>query len=328
MVFGKGDGDQAIRRESLYGSEDEMAYGGVMSFMRRKYTRDLTGVDVAVSGVPWDVATTGRAGARFGPRGVRNGTVGLAELRSYAYGFDPFDTLACIDWGDVYIDSGHPEEIVELLENHARTMLDADVSMLTLGGDHFITYPLLRAHHAKHGPISLVHFDAHVDTWNDDGTRLDHGSMFRRALNEGLIDPHSSVQIGIRTWNSDDFGFTILGAPWVHDNGPAAVVDVVNEVVGHERPAYVTFDIDCLDPAYAPGTGTPVSGGLTTAQAMACIRGLGDLNLVGMDVVEVAPPYDISEITSVAGATMAYEYLCLLAIKKGAVPEPPFGRWP
>lgn len=324
-MFEGNRGDQAFQKERLLGTEGDLTFAGALSFMRRRYTRDLAGADVVVSGVPFDMATSGRPGARLGPRAIRAGSVGLAELRSYPHGFDPFETLAVIDWGDVFFDYGYPAEIVEVLHQHAKSILDSGSSMLTFGGDHFITYPLLKAHAEKHGPVSLIHFDAHVDTWDDDGGRLDHGSMFKRALDEGIVDSSTSVQIGIRTYNTDDFGFTILGAPWVHRYGPEAVLEVVGEVVPNDKPAYITFDIDCLDPSYAPGTGTPVAGGLTTAQALAIVRGLGQLNLIGMDVVEVAPAYDNAEITAIAGATLAYDYLCLQAIRHGAKPSE-FGR--
>ncbi|MDE0653142.1 MAG: agmatinase [bacterium] len=318
------EGDQAFRSEGLGGREPEMTYGGAVSFLRRKYTRDIADTDIVVSGVPFDMATSNRPGARLGPRAIRAASVGLAELEAYPFGFDPFDHLAIADYGDCFIDYGHPEAAVERIEAHATEILAHDTTMVTLGGDHFITYPLLRAHAEKFGTLSLVHFDAHCDTWPDDGDRLDHGSMFLRAAREGIIDPASSVQIGIRTHNSDTFGFTILGAPWVHREGIPATVDVVREVVGDAK-AYLTFDIDCLDPAFAPGTGTPVSGGLTTAQALEAVRSLGGLDLVGMDVVEVSPPYDVAEITALAAATLAHDFICLQATGAGA-PGADYGR--
>ena len=208
--------------------------------------------------------------------------------------------------------------MVEKIERHADKILSAGVSMLSFGGDHFLTYPLLRALAKVHGPISLVHFDAHSDTWDDDGERLDHGSMFLRAAREGILVPERSVQIGIRTQNDCTHGFNILHAPWIHDHGGELTSARIHEIVGTENPAYITFDIDCLDPAFAPGTGTPVVGGLSTAQALQILRCLGDLNLIGMDIVEVAPVYDHAEITALAAATIGHDYLCLLAQKKGA----------
>lgn len=322
-------GDQAFRsdsssRDGLLGRRTEMTYGGALSFMRRAYTRNLTHADIAVSGICFDVATSGRPGARFGPRAIRAASVGLAELQAYPWGFDPFDTLAVVDHGDCYLDWGHPTDAPKAIEAHADAILATDTQMVTLGGDHFITYPLLRAHAKKHGPLSLIHFDAHCDTWDDEAGRLDHGSMFLRAAQEGLINPATSVQIGIRTMNSDTHGFTILGAPWVHREGIPAVLDVVREVVG-TSPAYLTFDIDCLDPAFAPGTGTPVVGGLTTAQALDAVRGLGGFDIVGMDVVEVAPAFDVSEITALAAANIAHDFICTQAVAAGAISRP-YGR--
>jgi agmatinase len=174
---------------------------------------------------------------------------------------------------------------------------------------------LLRAHQRKHGgPLSLLHFDAHSDTWADDNDRIDHGTMFWWAAKNGLVDPATSVQIGIRTTNPDTLGFNVIDAPGVHASGVDAVVARTREILG-ERPVYLTFDIDCLDPSYAPGTGTPVCGGLTTHQAMSVLRGLAGINVIGMDVVEVAPAYDVGEITALAGAHLAMEMLYLYACR-------------
>ncbi|VVD33492.1 agmatinase [Paraburkholderia dioscoreae] len=312
-------GDGAIRRASLYGSSIENTYAGVLSFMRRKYTRELDGVDVVVSGVPLDLATTFRSGARLGPAAVRAASVQLSELHPYPWGFNPFDDLAVTDYGDCWFDAHNPLTIKASIVEHARTILRSGAKMLTLGGDHYITYPLLIAHAEKYGrPLSLIHFDAHCDTWADDSPdSLNHGSMFYKAVKDGLIDPKTSVQIGIRTWNDDFMGINILDAAWVHEHGTRATVEQIASIVG-ERPAYLTFDIDCLDPACAPGTGTPVAGGLSSAQGLAIVRGLGALNLVGADVVEVAPAYDQSEITAIAAAHIACDLLCLWRQRKVA----------
>jgi agmatinase len=292
-------------------------YAGVLSFMRRPYTRDLTGVDVAVSGVPLDLATTFRSGARFGPAGMRAASVQLAELGAYPWGVNPFDHLNVVDYGDCWFDAHNPLGIRDAIVAHAREILAANAKMLTFGGDHYITWPLLIAHAEKYGkPLSLIHFDAHCDTWPDDNRdSLNHGSMFYKAIREGLIDPARSVQIGIRTWNDDFMGVRILDAPWVHRYGTQAVVDEVLSIVGNS-PAYLTFDIDCLDPAFAPGTGTPVAGGLSSAQALAIVRALGDVNLIGADVVEVAPAYDHSDVTALAAAHIAADILCLMRHRK------------
>ncbi len=312
-------GEQPFRADELNTHWPEMTYGGALSFLRRRYTRDLTGADVVVSGIPFDSATSNRAGARGGPRAIRAASTGLAELGSFPFGFNPLRTLNVVDYGDCFLDFGYPQHVVEAVEAHADEILASGASMLTFGGDHFVTYPLLRAHAKLHGPLSLVHFDAHSDTWPDDGERLDHGSMFLRAAREGLIDPSRSIQVGIRTDNENTHGFTIVSAPWIHTHGVDATAEHIRRVVGDHK-AYLTFDIDCLDPAFAPGTGTPVAGGLSTAQAVGIIRQLTNIDFIGADVVEVAPSYDHAEITAIAGATVAYDYLCLLALRAGGRP--------
>lgn len=313
------EGDFAFRGGAGEAKFPEMPYGGALSFLRRRYSRDLAGVDVAVSGIPFDSATSNRSGARLGPRAVRAASSMVAELDGFPWGFDPFDHLEVVDYGDCQFDFGYQHHAVEVIEAHADAILATDTTMLTLGGDHFVTYPLLKAHAKVHGPLALIHFDAHSDTWPDDGERLDHGSMFLRAAREGIVDPTRSIQIGIRTVNPADHGYTIRTAPWIHEHGPAAVVGDIRSVVGDHK-AYVTFDIDCLDPAHAPGTGTPVVGGLSTAQALAILRSLGECNLVGFDVVEVAPAYDHAEITALAAATIGHDMLCLLAEQRRTSP--------
>lgn len=305
----KKDGDYAITRESLYGITNEPTYAGATSFMRRKYTRNLSGVDLVVTGIPLDTATTNRPGARFGPRGIRAASANIAWMRPYNTTVDPFEKLAVIDYGDCFFDFGLPETIPDTIEAHASKIIDAGPALLSLGGDHFIAWPLLKAHAKKHGkPLSLLHFDAHSDTWEDEQGRVDHGTMFRHAAKDGLIDPAHSVQIGLRTTNDDTLGFNILDSAWVHEHGIDDVIKKTKKVLG-KHPVYLSFDIDCLDPSCAPGTGTPVCGGLTTHQAIQIIRGLMGINLIGMDIVEVAPIYDVGEITSLAGATLAVEMI-------------------
>ena len=307
--------DHAIVREDLYGTTPEPTYGGALSFMRRKFTKDMNGVDIAVTGIPLDTATTNRPGARFGPRAIRAASSIMAWEKPYGMEFDPFDKLAVVDAGDCYFDHGRPESTSEEIEAHAFGIIEQGPALLALGGDHFVSYPLLRAHHRKHGgPLSLLHFDAHSDTWADENDRIDHGTMFWWAAKNGLVDPASSVQIGIRTTNPDTLGFNVIDAPDVHASGVEAVVARTREILG-SRPVYLTFDIDCLDPSYAPGTGTPVCGGLTTHQAMSVLRGLAGINVIGMDVVEVAPAYDAGEITALAGAHLAMEMLYLYACR-------------
>lgn len=309
----KGSGDHAITRDDLYGTTPEPTYAGATSFMRRKYTRELDGVDVVVTGIPLDTATTNRPGARFGPRAVRAASSIMAWEKPYGMEFDPFDRLAVIDYGDCFFDFGQPQKVPAAIEAHATQIISKGPAMLAIGGDHFISFPLLQAHAKKHGaPLSLIHFDAHSDTWADEDGRIDHGTMFFHAAQQGLVDPASSIQIGLRTTNPDTMGFNILDAPWVHEHGIEAVIKKIRSVVG-DRPAYLTFDIDCLDPSYAPGTGTPVCGGLTSYQALEILRGLAGTNVAGMDIVEVAPAYDVGEITALAATALAMEMLYLYA---------------
>ncbi len=306
--------DAAFTSEGDRGIHSEPTYSGALSFLRRRYTKDLTGVDVAVTGIPLDTATTHRPGARFGPRGLREASSNLAWERPYGCAFNPLDRLSVVDYGDCLWDHGRPELIPAAIEAHIAGILGAGVVPVSLGGDHFLSFPVLRAMAKQHGTLSLIHFDAHSDTWNDaEGEgRVDHGTMFYHAVKEGLVDPAHSVQIGLRTHNDDTMGFHVMDGPWVHRNGIDAVIAKTRETVG-DRKVYLTFDIDCLDPSFAPGTGTPVCGGLTTAMAMEIMRGLGGLNFVGMDLVEVAPIYDVGEITSLAGATLVYEWLAVYA---------------
>lgn len=308
-------GDQAFIREDLRGTRSEPTYAGALSFMRRRYTRDLDGVDLVVTGVPLDLATTNRPGARLGPRAIRAASSIMAWARPYGAPFDPFDRLAVVDYGDCLFDFGRPETVPQSIEDHAATIIGAGPALLALGGDHFVSWPLLKAHAKRHGaPLSLVHFDAHTDTWSDEDGRVDHGTMFWHAAREGLVDPARSVQIGIRTTNDDTIGFNILDAAWVHEHGVEAVAAEAKRIVG-DRPVYLTFDIDCIDPAFAPGTGTPVCGGLSTYQATAILRRLAGIDVIGMDVVEVAPAYDVGEITALAAATIAMELICLYAAR-------------
>jgi len=304
-------GDSAISRASLKGYEKENTFAGVLSFMRRRYGKDLSEVDVAVSGVPLDLATTNRPGARLGPAAIRAASVQMNEPL-HPWGYGPCDHLSVIDYGDCWIDAHKPSTIFNSIVDHAREILASGAKMLTLGGDHYISYPLLKAHAERFGgPLSIIHFDAHCDTWADDEPdTLNHGTMFYKAIKDGLIDPARSVQIGIRTWNDDFMGVNVLGADWVHREGIAEVLKKVRSIVG-DRPTYLTFDIDCVDPAFAPGTGTPVAGGLSSAQALAILRGLIGINWIGMDVVEVAPAYDTSGITALCAAQIAAEMLCL-----------------
>ncbi len=272
--------------------------------------------DWVITGVPFDMATSGRAGGRHGPAAIRQVSTNLAwEGNRWPWNFDLRDRLNVVDCGDVVFSFGDAQDMSDSLQAHTEKLLESGKRCLTFGGDHFVTLPLLRAHAKHFGKMALVHFDAHTDTYAN-GSKFDHGTMFFHAPNEGLIDPNHSVQIGIRTEFDRDNGFTVLDAAQVNDRGVDDVLAQIKQIVG-DMPVYLTFDIDCLDPAFAPGTGTPVIGGLTSDRALKLVRGLKDLNIVGMDVVEVAPAYDQSEITALAAATLALEMLYIQADKKG-----------
>lgn len=288
------------------------------TFMGCKLTRsfDTDDIDVVISGIPWDQTTTGRTGARFGPASIRKASAHLAwELRRWPWEFSAFDILGVIDWGDLSLGSAEIDQMSSEVQQHASQILQAGKTMLTFGGDHYISLPLLREHAKKYGPIGLIHFDAHTDTEREPD-QYHHGTMFYHARNEGLIDPGRSVQIGIRTeYIRDDHQLTVLDADWVMAHNTGDILNTVKRVVG-DHSAYVTLDIDCLDPGFAPGTGTPVVGGLSTSLALKLLRGLTGSNLVGMDIVEVSPPYDHAEITSLAAATLGLEFLYVLAANR------------
>lgn len=309
--------DQAWTRPSPYGTQSEPTFSGALSFLRRRYSKELTGVDVAVFGVPFDLATTNRPGARFGPRAVREASASLAWCQPYAWPFDPLERLHVIDYGDLIIDAGKPDTIPLQIESQVAPMVAAGVLPLALGGDHFVSLPMLRALHKRHGALSLVHFDAHSDTWADAEFRIDHGSMFFHAAREGVVAAERSIQLGMRTFHAETHGYEVWQGHELHERGLTAALAAIHARVG-QAPCYITFDIDFLDPAFAPGTGTPVCGGFSTHQALTLIRGLVGLNIVGMDVVEVAPAYDHAMITALAGASVAQELLALVASQKAA----------
>ena len=303
--------DLAFTRAADRGLAHENTFAGATSFLRRRYTRDLAGVDLAVTGIPFDQAVTNRPGTRLGPRALREASALLVTDPPYGWAVDPLSDAAIVDIGDMPFDYARPADVPARIEAHAEAILAAGAACLVLGGDHSISLPLLRAHARKHGPLALLQFDAHCDTWaDDDPARIDHGTGFYKAVKEGLIDPAASVQVGIRTVNPDPLGIAWIDAAEVHETGPAATAARIRAILG-DRPVYVSFDIDALDPAFAPGTGTPVWGGLSSHQAAAILRGLAGLRMVGGDVVEVSPPFDPAGITAIAGASVALEMLCL-----------------
>ena len=304
--------DGAFTATAKRGLSYENAFAGATSFLRRLYTKDLTGFDLAVTGVPFDQAVTHRPGTRFGPRAIRE----ASSLQPYdpPYGWDDFDPLAefaIADYGDMAFDYADVAGVPDLVQAHIAGILAQGCGTVTLGGDHFITLPILRAYAEKYGPLSVVQFDAHSDLWPDDNmARIDHGTMMYKAVKLGLVDVTRSVQIGIRTECADYLGMPYIDARTCHEKGANWVAGQIKTRVA-DHPTYVTFDIDALDPAFAPGTGTPVWGGLASWQAASILRDIAGINMVGGDIVEVSPPYDTTGATAIAGAHIAMELCCL-----------------
>ena len=304
--------DHAFTRDDLRGLSNENTFGGATSFLRRRYTKDLTGVDIAVTGIPFDQAVTNRPGTRLGPRAIREASTLQSPDAPYGWPFDVLSEMAIVDYGDLAFDYANIPAFPAALQAHIAGILAGGAASVAMGGDHYITFPILKAYAEKYGPISLIQVDAHTDTWPDDNMdRVDHGTMFYKAVKMGIVDPARSVQIGIRTTNEDTLGVNIIDAREVHEIGPAEVARRAREIVG-DHPTYLTFDIDGLDPAFAPGTGTPVWGGLSSAQAAVLLRQLAGINIVGGDIVEVSPPFDTTGATAIAGAHVAVELCCLL----------------
>ena len=295
-----------------------MTYGGALSFLRRRYTRELAGVDVAVMGFPYDAAVTYRPGCRLGPRAIRAASVQLAELKAFPWGFDLFEALAVVDRGDCLLDPHHPETVAPAIEAAAAEVIASGARLLSLGGDHFVAWPLLRAHAAAYGPLALVQVDAHGDLWPDDPGRIDHGTMMGRAIREGLVDAARSTQVGIRTFHDSAEGLEILTAPWVHRNGIAAAVEVVRARAG-DAPVYLSLRHRRARPGLRAGDRDAGAGrARELAGAGVRARAGAACDLVGMDIVEVSPPFDHAEITALAAATLAHDWLCVLAAKAGA----------
>jgi guanidinopropionase len=303
--------------------EDPMVrprYTGIPTFMRAPFAEDLSKVDIGLVGVPFDGGVTNRTGARHGPREMRNQS-SLMRRANQSTGVDPYDCCRVADIGDAWVqrpfalDQAHGEIQAFFDEVQA-----AGVLPISAGGDHSITLPIFRAI-ARERPVGMVHFDAHCDTGDDYlGSKFHHGAPFRRATEEGLLDPKRTIQIGIRgslndlsVWDfSHDSGMRVVYMEEFYERGPKAIVEEARRVVG-DGPTYVSFDVDGLDPVYAPGTGTPECGGFSMLEAQIMLRGLRGLNLVGGDLVEVAPPFDPSGNTALVGATVMYEILCLVA---------------
>jgi guanidinobutyrase len=278
------------------------------------------GIEVGIVGVPLDIGTSNRTGTRFGPRQIRAESV-LVRPYNMATGAAPFDSFQVADLGDVALNPFNLKDSIDIIEQHYRKLLQDVSTPMSLGGDHTIALPILRAVAEKHGPVALIHVDAHADV-NDTmfGEAVTHGTIFRRAIEEGLVKPEKMFQIGLRAtgYAADDFdwarskGVTVVQAEECWYKTLAPLMDSVRQTIGTEQPVYLSFDIDGLDPSVAPGTGTPEPAGLMTSQGLEIIRGCFGLNLVGCDLVEVSPPYDTTGNTALLAANLFFEMLCSL----------------
>jgi guanidinobutyrase len=302
------------------GGNEMPRFSGIASMFRLPVQSDSSELDVAITGVPLDIGTSNRNGTRYGPRQIRSESV-LVRPYGMATGAAPFDSFQVADCGDVALNPYNLADSIELIESHYRDSLAHDVIPVSIGGDHTITLPILRAIAEKHGPVAMVHVDAHADI-NDlmFGEKVAHGTIFRRAIEERLIDPNKMVQIGLRAtgYDADDFdwsrqqGVRVVTAEDCWYRSLAPLMEEVRQMIGPDTPAYLSFDIDGLDPSVAPGTGTPEPGGLTGPQGLEIIRGCHGLNLVGCDLVEVSPPYDTTGNTALLAANLVFEMLCSL----------------
>lgn len=298
-------------------------FAGIKTFMRLPYSEDLSGADFAMMGVPFDTGSTYRIGARFGPQAIRTAS---SILRPHNIELDVNYLEHCsgVDYGDLPVNPGYIEDSYQSIEQALARVVRAGVIPLLLGGDHSITLPELRAVAKENGPVALVQFDAHLDTGDEYfGRKYNHGTVFRRAVEEGLLLPEKSIQVGMRgsVYSKNDLlgssalGFDVVTAGKCREMGAARLIERIRERVGAQR-VFVTFDIDFVDPAYAPGTGTIEVGGFTSWEAIQLVHGLRGMNFAGFDLVEVLPSYDPTEITALLGATILYEFISLLALKK------------
>ena len=299
---------------------DMPRFAGNASMFRLPVSETADGVDVGIIGVPLDIGTSNRNGTRYGPRQVRAESV-LVRPYNMATRAAPFDSFQIADLGDVALNPYNLSACIEIIEQHYSAVLENAVTPVSIGGDHTITLPILRAIARKHGPVALIHVDAHADV-NDTmfGEPVAHGTIFRRAIEEKLVDPRSMFQIGLRAtgYAAEDFdwardqGVTVVQAEACWYKSLAPLMEEVRRLVGPDQPAYLSFDIDGLDPSVAPGTGTPEPGGLTGSQGLEIIRGCYGLNLIGCDLVEVSPPYDTTGNTALLAANLLFEMLCAL----------------
>lgn len=298
-------------------------FAGPASFARLPRLDQVPNADITIAGVPFDSGVSYRPGARFGPNHVRESS---RLLRPYHPALDvsPFDIVQVADAGDIAVNPFNIHEAIETIEAAACELTSGGASLVTIGGDHTIALPLLRAAASTHGPVALVHFDAHLDTWDTYfGAEYTHGTPFRRAVEEGILDTEALSHVGTRgpLYGKKDleddrrFGFGIVTASDVYHQGVTEIVDKLRQRVGN-RPVYISVDIDVLDPAHAPGTGTPEAGGMTSRELLEILRGFRGLHIVGADVVEVAPAYDHAEITGIAAAHVTYDLVSLLALHR------------
>lgn len=307
---------QTDEKRNLMGLITANSFSGMPTFFRRHSGTDYTAADVVVYGLPYDLGVSNRPGSRFGPRAIREASLQLAWGNVWPWGFDPFDRLAVLDAGDLEFTYGDQDAFRQKARAQAASVAKAGAIPFSLGGDHSVTLDSLIGLTEASGPVALIHFDAHTDT--SEGPEIQHGTMFRHASRSGIVVAERSVQIGIRTHYKTDDAFLRLHAPEVAKQDPAAVARTISERVG-DLPCYVTFDIDCLDPCFAPGTGTPVPGGLSTLRVLEIIRAMGSCfpanrrRIVGLDIVEVAPCYDHAQVTALAAVQIAQELLCLLS---------------
>ena len=298
-------------------------FSGIKTFMRLPHLKTTEGVDIAIIGVPFDTGASYRVGARFGPEAIRSVSA-LLRHHNEVLNVSIFDHCSVVDYGDLPVNPGYIEDSYKMIEDGIAPLLEADVIPIMLGGDHSVTLPELRAIVKKHGPVALIQFDSHTDTGNQRfGRKYTHGTPFRRAIEEGLLLVDNSIQVGMRgsvyeATSLDDarkLGFDLITTVEVQEQGIEALIKRIHDRVGNAK-VFISFDIDFVDPAYAPGTGTPEVGGFTSSETLRIVRGLKGLNFVAFDLVEVLPQYDPSLVTALLASNLVYEFMSLIALRK------------
>lgn len=309
---------QYLPKSGLYAST------GLNTYARLEYTKDISNATIAIIGVPWDDLATSRPGTRYGPQGIRNASSFILPNRKYNYALDinPFEVAKIVDYGDVEVHAGYIEDMFNEVEKEVKEMLKKNSSIIpvVLGGDHSISLPVIRGLSSKYKKVAVVHVDAHHDSLDIlYGKKYNHGTIFRRGVEEGVIIGESSVHYGVRVFSSKEdmesvraLGYDLLTMKIIDEEGLSKTVEQLKRKVG-DQPVYLSIDIDVMDPAYAPGTGYPDPGGLTSREILEFVRKLYGLNIIGMDVVEVSPPYDVAEITSTLAASIVFEGLSIIS---------------